>query len=64
MINEVAGRFSEMIDELHNGIADCQAEQDRIKTNIEHLRQRDEVLSSSVDRASTMTDNLRKLVGE
>lgn len=64
LIDEVAGRFNNMIDELNRGVDDCQNERGGIQTQIEQLHQRDAILDSSVKRATTIASNLRKLIGE
>lgn len=64
LINEVAGRFSTMIEELDEGVSDCQQERQGIRTTIEQLHERDGVLDSSVKRAAAIASNLRNLIGE
>ena len=63
LIDEVAGRFTTMIEELDEGVADCRAEQTAVKAQIEELHQRDSVLDSSVKRAAAIATNLRTLLG-
>jgi len=63
LINEVAGRFTTMIEELDNGVSDCKAERETIRTQIEALNQRDCVLDASVKRAAAIATNLRTLLG-
>ena len=63
LIDEVAGRFSSMIDELDQGVADCRNEQTNIHINIDQLQERDATLDSSVKRAAAMATNLRTLIG-
>lgn len=64
LIDEVAERFSTMIDELNDGVHDCQSERVIIRDQIESLGQRDAILDSSMKRAGTIVSNLRNLIGE
>lgn len=64
LINEVAGRFSAIIDDLDEGVSDCRCEQSTIKSEIETLHQRDATLEASVLKASGIASNLRTLLGE
>lgn len=64
LIDEVAGRFTAMVDELEEGISDCKNEQTGISSQIESLVHRNDILDLSVQRASEMSKNLNKLVGE
>lgn len=63
LIDEVAGRFTTMLDELDEGVEDCLVERVDIRTHIEQLNQRDAILDSSVNRAATIASNLRGLLG-
>jgi len=63
LIDEVAGRFTTMIEELDEGVADCKAEREGIRAQIESLNQRDGVLDTSVKRAAAIATNLRTLLG-
>lgn len=63
LIDEVAGRFMTMVEELDEGINDCQIEREGIQAQIDSLTQRDGVLDSSVKRAKTIATNLRGLLG-
>ncbi len=63
LINEVANRFSNMIEELDQGVTDCQTEQTGIQDTIEQLQERNITLDSSVKRAITIATNLRTLLG-
>ncbi len=64
LINEVAGRFSDMVNELDQGINDCAGEQQDIQTKIESLNERHIMLDSSVVRAKAIAANLRTILGE
>lgn len=64
LIEEVAGRFLDMVDELNSGVDDCHKEQESIRATIENLKKRNETLTRSVQRAETITTNLRTLLGE
>lgn len=63
LINEVAGRFNDMVDELDQGVEDCRNEQISITNEIECLRERNACLDTSVKRAATIATNLRTLLG-
>lgn len=63
LIDEVAGRFTEMIDELECGVEDCNAECSDIQSQIEELNRRESILNSSIKRAVAMASNLRDLLG-
>jgi len=64
LIDEVAGRFITIIDELDEGVCDCRGEQSMVKTQIEMLNQRNVILEASVIKASGIVSNLRSLLGE
>ncbi len=63
LIDEVAGRFTTIIDELDVGVDDCKAERNNILTQIESLNQRDTELDTSIKRAAAIATNLRTLLG-
>jgi len=63
LIEEVAGRFTTMIEELEEGAIDCQEEQAGVRAQIESLNQRDAMLNTSVERAAKIAENLRTLLG-
>lgn len=63
LIEEVAGRFTSMVEELDSGVADCVDERTIIEGEIEMLRQRDLDLDSSIKRAAAIATNLRTLLG-
>lgn len=63
LINNVADRFTAMVDELDRGAADCQAEREDIRGQIESLKTRDGELDSAVQKAATLAANLRTLMG-
>jgi len=62
LIDEVAGRFMTMVEELDEGVNDCQAEREGIKAQIDSLMQRDSILDSSVKRAKAISANLCNLL--
>lgn len=64
LIDEVAGRFDDMVEELNAGIDDCVAEQGEIIVTIDQLRNRRNVLQKSVDKANRIATNLRSILGE
>jgi hypothetical protein len=63
LIEEVAGRFTTMIEELERGADDCQHECAGIQTQIQMLNQRDTELCSSITQAQKLASNLRNLIG-
>lgn len=63
LINEIAGRFTTMIEELEMGVIDCREEQEGITDQMELLNQRNDTLRTSINRANLITDNLNKLLG-
>jgi len=64
LIDAVTNRFSDMISELDQGIADCNDEHGGIDNTIKQLIQRNAILESSAKKAVTIISNLRKLIGE
>lgn len=64
LIDEVADRFTAIIDELDQGVADCRAERSVIQSQVELLHQRDAALDASVIKASGIASNLQSLLGE
>lgn len=62
LIYEVAGRFTDMIDELECGVEDCNAERNGLKAQMEKLHERDSVLTTSINKAVAMASNLRELL--
>ena len=64
LINEVMDRFTDMIDELEKGENDCKCEQTSIESQREVLRCREAVLEISINRATKIASNLRKLIGK
>ncbi len=63
LINSVADRFNDMVAELDEGICHCQEERNGICAAIDRLRARDSALSESSNKAQTIADNLRTLLG-
>lgn len=64
LIEEVMARFTTMIDELNEGVDNCRDERVEIQDQIASLHQRDVVLDQSLQKAATITSNLRNLIGE
>ena len=62
LIEEVAGRFNTMIEELERGAKDCQHEYAGIQTQIQMLNQRRADLNCSVEQAEKLASNLRNLI--
>lgn len=62
LIEEVAGRFTTMIEELEKGAKDCEHECTGIHTQIEMLDQRNNELCHSITQAQKLASNLRKLI--
>lgn len=63
LIDSVADRFNDMVDELEEGVCQCQEERNGICATIDQLKARDAQLGASSKRASTIADNLRTLLG-
>jgi len=63
LIDEVADRFTIMIEELDQGIVDCASERESIQEQIKVLNQQDLVLNASIHKAKTIASNLRQLIG-
>lgn len=63
LIEEVAGQFSAMVDRLYKGAADCDAERQTVRHQIEGLKQRDSDLGVAIQRAETLATNLNLLIG-
>lgn len=64
LIDKVSDRFTTMIEELTEGMADCDDERKNIQIQIQQLGQRDAILNSATKRARTITNNLRTLLGK
>lgn len=64
LINEVTDRFSKMINELDEGVDDCQKERTDVLLQIESLKERDAVLGKSVLHASGVASKLRFIIDE
>ena len=63
LIDSVANRFTDMVDELEEGACHCQDERNSICATIDRLQEKDTVLSNASKRAKTIVDNLRTIVG-
>lgn len=63
LIDSVVDCFGNMIADLEEGQCQCQDERNGICETIDRLRAKDALLSESSKRASTVTDNLRTLLG-
>lgn len=63
LINEVLGRFESMIDDLERGVADCQAEIEGKRDLIRELQTDTMRLSTAVEKAESVSANLKKLLG-
>lgn len=63
LISEVTGHFIGMIDDLENGIKDCQEEKENVNTQIAQLTNRSRALDTAADRAKSIAKNLDALIG-
>jgi len=64
LINYMNGRFLTIIGELDTGVEECRSEQADIRTKIELLNDRNDVLTESVARANRFIKSLGTLIGE
>lgn len=64
LIDEVTGRFTSMIDELDEGVDNCQEERRDIYNQISLLTQRDTILAEATGRAERLVVNIKSLMSK